>query len=160
MTVYANLVDGEVKGVYDLIPKFWNGINNFNIRCQNDPQFMIDNNFVKITKLEYNYDPNTHYLSDFPTYTVQGNSVIENRAIIEKIEQIPEPPSRELLLKRIRDIRDQKMRDFEWRYNRYHRQVRLNLTPTDNIDNLDRYMQALADITNQENLENPVWPEF
>lgn len=160
MTVYANLVDGEVKGVYDLIPKFWNGINNFNIRCLNDPQFMADNNFVKITKQSYEYNSETHYLSDFPTYTVQGNSVIENRAIIQKIEQIPEPPSQDLLLERVRTIRDQKMRNFEWRYNRYHRQVRLNLPTTDNIEDLDQYMQALADITTQEDLSNPVWPEF
>lgn len=160
MTVYANLVDGEVRGVYDLLPKFWNGINNFNIRCQNDPQFMADNNFVKIIKQEYSYNTDTHHLSDFPTYTVQGNSVTEVREILPRVELVPVPVSREQLLEQVRIIRDQKMRDFEWRYNRYHRQIRMNLPLTDRIEDLDQYMQALADITAQEDLVNIVWPEF
>jgi hypothetical protein len=52
------------------------------------------------------------------------------------------------------------MRDFEWRYTRYHRQIRLGLPTTDSLENLDNYMQALADITNQEDLSNIIWPEY
>jgi len=157
MTVYANLVDGQVRGVYDLIPKFWDGINNFDIKCQNDAQYMKDNNFVKIVKPQYQYNSETHQLSDFPTYLVENDQVVEQRAILERIVYVP---TREDQLVEIRKIRDEKMRDFEWRYNRYHRQVRLGLPTNDTLENLDSYMQALADITNQEDLSNIIWPEY
>jgi hypothetical protein len=157
MTVYANLVDGQVRGVYDLIPKFWDGINNFDVRCQSDPQFMTDNNFVKIIKLQYQYNSETHRLSDSPTYRVENDQVIEQREILEKVIYVP---TRDDLLKEIRIVRDEKMRDFEWRYTRYHRQIRLGLPTTDSLENLDNYMQALADITNQEDLSNIIWPEY
>jgi len=58
--------------------------------------------------------------------------------------------------------RDEMMKDFEWRYSRYHRQVRLGLTPTDNLEDMDAYMQALANLPNIENLDgmNIPWPSF
>lgn len=158
MTVYANVVDDEVKGVYDLIPKFWNGQNNFNILCNNDAEFMRNNGFVKIIRDTTAYDVSTHRMSDFPTYSVSNGEVYEHR----EITIIPPvvPPSREDLLILVREKRDTLMAEFEWRYTRYERQVRLNITPTDNIANLDAYMQALADITTQNDLTNLVWPTF
>lgn len=60
----------------------------------------------------------------------------------------------------IRIQRDQLMRNFEWRYNRYDRETRLGLTPTDTLSELDSYMQSLADITNQEDPFNIVWPNY
>lgn len=158
MTVYANLVDGQVKGVYDLIPKFWNGINNFNILCQQDENFMRQNNFVKIIRDTTQYNPETHKMSDFPTYTVENNEVYEHREIIPA--PVAPTPTPEQLLDPIRAMRDQLMRDFEWRYNRYFRQQRLGLPTTDNIQNLDNYMQALADVTTQEDPSNIIWPEY
>jgi hypothetical protein len=158
MTVYANIVNGEVKGVYDLIPKFWNGQNQFDILCSNDTTFMRNNGFVKIIRDITSYDPLTHRMSDFPTYTVVNGDVYEHR----EITVIPPvvPPSREDLLILVREKRDTLMAEFEWRYTRYERQVRLNITPTDNIANLDAYMQALADITAREDLTNLVWPTY
>jgi hypothetical protein len=158
VTVYANVVDDEVKGVYDLIPKFWNGQNNFNILCNNDAEFMRNNGFVKIIRDTTAYDVSTHRMSDFPTYSVSNGDVYEHR----EITVIPPvvPPSREDLLILVREKRDTLMAEFEWRYTRYERQVRLNITPTDNIANLDAYMQALADITAREDLTNLVWPTY
>ncbi len=158
MTVYANIVNGEVKGVYDLIPKFWNGQNQFDILCSNDTTFMRNNGFVKIIRDTTSYDPLTHRMSDFPTYTVVNGDVYEHR----EITIIPPvvPSSREDLLASVRAERDRLMSEFEWRYTRYERQVRLGLTTTDNISNLDTYMQALADITAQEDLTNIVWPTY
>jgi len=60
----------------------------------------------------------------------------------------------------IRKQRDQLMKDFDWRYIRYAREVRLNLTPSDNIAAMDTYMQTLADITTQEDPFNIVWPTY
>lgn len=158
MTVYANLVDNEIKGVYDLLPKFWNGHNNFNILCANDENFMNENGFVKIVRDKTPYDPDTHKMSDFPTYTVEDGKVIEHREIIPHPPYVPPDPID--LLTQIRETRDRLMSDFEWRYSRYDRQVRLGLPTSDNIENLDNYMQALADITLQTDLENIVWPTY
>ena len=46
-----------------------------------------------------------------------------------------------------------------WRYERHQRQVRMNLTPSDNIADLDTYAQALADISSQPGYpKNITWP--
>jgi hypothetical protein len=60
----------------------------------------------------------------------------------------------------IRQTRDRMMANYDWRYTRYEREVRLGLTPTDDIVQLDAYMQALADITQQEDPYNIVWPDY
>ena len=59
MTVYANLVDGELKGVYDLLPSTWNGVNNFNIKSAEDEVFMTNSGFVKIVRDRTLFDPTT-----------------------------------------------------------------------------------------------------
>jgi hypothetical protein len=58
----------------------------------------------------------------------------------------------------IRNNRDQRIAEVEWRYNRYHRNERLGLPQQDSIADLDNYVQALADITNQENPFELTWP--
>lgn len=58
----------------------------------------------------------------------------------------------------IRETRDRMMAEYDWRYTRYEREVRLGLTPTDDITELDTYMQALADITQQSDPYNIIWP--
>lgn len=58
----------------------------------------------------------------------------------------------------IRKGRDNYLNQLDWRFLRHQSQVRLGLTPTDNIQDLDTYAQALRDITNQEDPFNIVWP--
>ena len=84
MTVYANLVDGEVKGVYDLLPKTWNNILNFDIKARLDRELMTKNNFVEIERDKTDFDPRTHKMSDFPTYFVKNGVVFESREILPK----------------------------------------------------------------------------
>jgi hypothetical protein len=60
----------------------------------------------------------------------------------------------------IRKKRNELMAAIDWRVARYNRQVRLNLTPTDNITVLDTYMQTLADITNQPDPYFITFPEI
>ena len=81
MTVYANLIDGQLKGVYDLLPSTWNGIENFNDKAKADENFMRENGFVKIVRDTTSFDPTTHKMSDFPTYTVANGEVYEHREI-------------------------------------------------------------------------------
>lgn len=66
--------------------------------------------------------------------------------------------ARENALNLVRQMRDQKMKDFDWRYLRYDREIRLGLQPSDDIQKLDEYMQALADITKQDNPFSVQWP--
>lgn len=153
MTVYANLVNDEIKGVYDLIPKKWNNIENFDLKCLEDENFMRENNFVKIIRDTSSYDDLLQKKSDFPSYSVANGNVYEHRDIID----IP-IETRESKLNQIRNSRDQLMKEFEWRYNRFYRQTRLGLATTDTIESLDQYMQDLADITAIEDVDNVQWP--
>jgi hypothetical protein len=97
MTVYANLVGGEVKGVYDLLPKIWNGNDNFDLKCKVDENFMRENEFVKIIRDTTPFDATTHKMSDYLNYTVENGEVYEHRDILENliVEEEPaveEPP--------------------------------------------------------------------
>lgn len=91
MTVYANLVNGEIKGLYDLLPKEWNGIDNFDLKCKVDENFMRENGFVKIIRDTTPFDPTTHKMSDYLFHSVVDGEVYENRDILE----IPQPPAEE-----------------------------------------------------------------
>lgn len=83
MTVYANLVNGEVRGVYDLIPPRWGEYDNFDARCYADDDFMRANKFVRIIRDKTPFDPTTHKMSDYPWYTVENGEVYEHRDILE-----------------------------------------------------------------------------
>lgn len=98
MTVYANLQDNEVKGVYDLIPQTWNNIENFHLKCKVDENFMRENGFVKIVRDQTSFNPETHKMSDFPWYTVENGEVIEHRDIIEIPPPSPTPLEEPLII--------------------------------------------------------------
>lgn len=83
MTVYANLVNGEIRGVYDLLPKQWGEHENFHLKCSVDENFMRENGFVRIVRDTTTFNPSTHNMSDFPWYTVENGEVIEHRDILE-----------------------------------------------------------------------------
>lgn len=83
MTVYASIVNGELRGVFDLLPPVWNGITDFNTKAKNDEAFMRENGFVKIVRDTTEFNSETHKMSDFPWYTVEDGNVIEHRDIIE-----------------------------------------------------------------------------
>lgn len=89
MTVYANLVNGVVRGVYDLLPKQWGEHDNFNLKCSVDEDFMNANGFVRIVRDNTPFNPNTHKMSDFPWYTVENGEVIEHRDLIEIPPELP-----------------------------------------------------------------------
>jgi hypothetical protein len=95
MTVYANLINGELKGQYDLLPKNWNGIENFDLKCKVDDNFMRENGFVKIIRDTTPFNPTTHKMSDYLTYTVENGEVYEHRDILEIPPAPPEPPEQE-----------------------------------------------------------------
>lgn len=61
----------------------------------------------------------------------------------------------------IRKERDRRIVDVAWRYERYARYARLNIPQLDDINILDQYVQALADIPQtQTDPFNIVWPNL
>ena len=83
MTVFANLLNGELRGVYDLLPPWWNGIDRFDLKCMVDDNLMRENGFVRIIRDNTPFNPETHKMSDFPTYTVENGEVYEHRELLE-----------------------------------------------------------------------------
>lgn len=66
----------------------------------------------------------------------------------------------------IRSERDSRINAVSWRIERYRSEIRQGLTPTDDITKLDTYVQALRDITTDENfpwdgdISKVSWPEI
>lgn len=59
----------------------------------------------------------------------------------------------------VRSKRDRLIALEDWRYARYNSEVRQGLTPSDDIEALDAYIQALRDIPEQEGFPwDVVWP--
>jgi hypothetical protein len=60
-----------------------------------------------------------------------------------------------------RYTREQLIKEVQWRFERYARLQRMGQPQIDDIAKLDTYVQALADITNQEGWPfNVTWPTF
>jgi hypothetical protein len=170
MANYAHVISNEIQGVYDKLPKNWKNISNFNLLTDSDiEQF----GWQRIVKDVPDYDNKTHKI-DSPTHILLNGTVHEQYELIA-LPVLPKSEQKELTEEEliqleqqrinqqwdsIRNTRDKLMQDFDWRYVRYEREVRLNLPTTDDIIKLDEYMQSLADITLQEDPFNIVWPEF
>jgi len=61
---------------------------------------------------------------------------------------------------RVRLERNQRINDVMWRVHRHRREEALRLPPTDDIIKLYQYIQALADIPEQDGFPTSViWPE-
>lgn len=65
---------------------------------------------------------------------------------------------RDALWKEIRESRDRMILEVEWRISRYQSQMRLGIAPQDDLSALDKYIQALRDVTAQPDPFNIVWP--
>lgn len=70
----------------------------------------------------------------------------------------PPPPTTEQLWTSVREKRDALLSGMSWRYERHARETRLALTPTDSIETLDAYAQALAEVTDQADPSAIDWP--
>ncbi|NDA09920.1 MAG: hypothetical protein EBZ53_03780 [Verrucomicrobia bacterium] len=68
---------------------------------------------------------------------------------------------RQLLLHDINIARKNLIEQVEWRIFRHQSELRLGITPTEaDVSHIDRYIQALRDITNQPDLSNITWPQL
>lgn len=155
MSKYAYVEDGIVKGVYDTLPESWKNVSNFHLI---DKKRLIDFGFYLVEEPTLpSYNPETTRLTA-PEYTFTGSSVIE------QVTLEPRPPkvrNLEVEWMDARAKRDRLILEIEWRYNRSLRQNRLGMKASDDIESLDRYIQALADITTKfSDPQDIVWPVY
>jgi hypothetical protein len=156
MANYAYVENNTVESVYDALPQNWNNISNLNLI--DDENFLKTLGWYKITKV-FDFDSNLFRIYKI-FHEFENDTVYEKYQVVEKEKAFTEEQLAEMKWTEVRNERDQKMRDSDWRYVRYEREERLNLIPTDNLYAMDVYMQELADITNQEDPFNIVWPEY
>ena len=161
MANYALIENNQLVGLYDSLPETWKNISNLHVLSDEE---VYPFGWRKIIKPGPEYDPATQYIGTIDYY-VLGDNVYERYQILEILK--PHQPSAEEIAyqvfmqwEEVRKLRDVKMNDFQWRYSRYDRQLRMGLPTSDNIESMDSYMQALADITAQEDPYNIVWPEY
>lgn len=171
MANFAFVENNTIVGVYDLLPKNWKNISNF--YALDDWEYLNSLGWFEIIKVIPVYNIYTQKLDNARHYIVDG-IVYESYHVIDLpivqpiVERELTPEEMELLNQQsiqnqwneVRKIRDELMRDFEWRYSRYYRNERLNLTQIDNMSQMDEYMQQLADITLQNNPFEIIWPEY
>lgn len=165
MAIYAFVENNQILQLSDGLPQNWRNISNFNA-LENDIAYLNSLGWQVAEKVTPVYDPGTEQLVNWQYKLVDGRVIFEpdvEPLVAPTPEEIAAAEAAELAAhwQIIRQDRDQRMRDFEWRYTRYYRQERLNITPTtDQIANLDAYMQALADITKQADPYSIVWPTY
>lgn len=167
MANYAHVVDGNIEGVYDLVPNNWRNTSNFYVLTDEERESL---GWYKLVKVYPEYNAETQKLDNPRQYFTDGVAYETMDVISLPTVVVYEPSPEDIQLQQklrtrdqwnlIRGERDTKMTDFEWRYTRYHRQVRLGETPVDDIALMDAYMQALADITTQTDPFNIIWPVF
>ena len=96
-------------------------------------------------------------------YTAEGE-LIKVDSVLESIpttwSRTQPPPTAEQLAAKVRAERDARINTVTWRYERQARETRLGIPLTDDIAELDAYIQALADVPEQEGFPSQVvWPE-
>ena len=168
MAKFAHVENDQVVGVYDDLPENWTRVSNFYLLA-NDLEHLKTLGWYAIVKQDPEYDP----VAKMPgklIYVFTGDVVIETREIVDRPLDSPAKTQEQLAAEEqariqnqwnnVRAERDQIMRDNDWRYLRYQRQTRAGITPTDDLIKLDQYMQALADVTAQQDPYNIVWPSL
>ena len=158
MANFAYVKDGVVDDLFDQLPTNWKNISNFYTLAE-DLSALKNLGWLPVIKQNVTYDHATQKLGNL-IYTVSEDSVIESNEVIDYTPPSAEEQAANLASEWnvIRDRRDEMIRAVDWRYHRYHRQVRLNVTPTDDIVELDTYIQSLADVTAQSDPFNIIWP--
>lgn len=163
MAKFAYVENGIVDSVYDELPTNWKNISNF-YTLEEDQRKQYG--WYSVESTPFPFDPSTQILGQ-EIYTFDGDRVIASYEILSAPPLPPTPSSEELEKLKIeeqwamvRRLRDDAMSAFEWRYSRYYRQERLGQPTTDKIQDMDDYMDALANITKQENPFDITWPLY
>lgn len=165
MAIYAFVENNQIVEISDGLPQNWRNISNF-FALENDINYLNSLGWQLVEKITPNYNPDNQQLTNWQYKLRNGQAIFE-----PDVEPYIPPSAEEIAAAEaahianqwtaIRQERDRRMAEFEWRYTRYYRQERLGVNPTtDQITNLDAYMQALADITQQTDPFNISWPVY
>ena len=158
MANYAFIEDGEIKEVVDVLPPSWRNISNFNTLV-GQQDILNQLGWVDVVKEDVTINPHTQRL-DAPTYSImQDGRVLQSHAVVD-IEQ----PSTQYIpdANKWFNIRRQRgilMDAMSYKYERYARNERLGLPQVDKLEDMDTYMQQLADITKGD-VDAIVWPTY
>lgn len=166
MANFAFVENNQIVSLHVYLPKNYNNVSNFDKLDNeslktfgwypiNKDKLIYDDEVYEIVEIEYNIENNEVYA----TYKLKYKQVLSDE---EKLK-ILESESLTFLQSKweeVRQERDRRMKDFDWRYLRHQRETRLGITTTDNINMLDEYTQALADVTNQTDPLHINWPIF
>lgn len=169
MANYAVVRDNQVVECFEYLPTNWANISNLSYMSVDE---LVSVGIYPISRV-YSYDPSTqaainirYQFRDGVVYedadVVHRESTLaqsQQRMIEEAAAALPQFSKTVHIIDQVRAKRDQLMRMQDWRYARYHRQMRLGVPPSDDISLLDQYMQKLADVTSQLDLYNVQWPD-
>lgn len=162
MSRYAYVEDNQIVSIHDTLPANWKNISNFNVLASN-VDYLNSLGWYIIEHDVTPYDESLQFVSSV-NYQYLNNRVVEINIISARPGS--QPPTEEDLARisqekwnEVRIVRDQKMKEFEWRYTRYERERRLGMSTTDNLAAMDAYMQHLADLPNAfPQPEDVIWP--
>jgi len=114
-----------------------------------DNEVLLELGFIQVDNPP-DFSENTHKLEWSGTdWQVQDLTEQEVLAIKDQLSQIA------------RTTRDELIDLSYWRVQRYHSEVRLGLTPTEDIVKLDNFFQSLRDVTKQETFPYIIdWPNY
>lgn len=159
MMKFAFVEDGVVQQVTDALPQTWRNVSNFFALEDGDEEYLNSIGWYRIIKdAEFSYNPNTQQLLPPRFEFVDGK-------VYQRDEALDAPPpidasALETPMHAIRQRRGVMMDMMRWRYERYDRHVRLGLDQIDTLEDMDKYMQALANITDVSNPSDIVWPVY
>ncbi len=96
-------------------------------------------------------DPHNKYtIEDVEAYLIEHPEMLLNASSIET----------EHLISQAKSQRDSLISSVEWRRTRYQDEIALGLEPTEPLQPILEYIQALRDITKQEGFPETInWPE-
>jgi hypothetical protein len=162
MVKYAFVKDGQIIDLVDELPPKWRTTVNLHLA---DKDHLESLGWYEIKHISKELQSENEYYGECKYWFEGGNVFAEAETFEKTDEQIKAEAEEESRKrereeldkwKRIRIERDRLMNEISWRYERYHREVRMGLTPSDDIKILDEYMQQLADIPNTFKLADEV----
>lgn len=151
--MYALVKDNKVVELHDELPTNWNNISGLHA-CTKQELIALG---------WYEVELDTRSFSHSEQAIVSTEYLITNDKVkqVHNIQFVKDDVNLQARVwGAIRFKRDELMKNFEWRYARYEREVRLGLTPSDDLEKMDQYMQQLADVTNQKDPQSIQWPAY
>lgn len=154
MANFAFIENEQISGIYDFLPQNWRNISNFHLI--DDWNTLNELGWYQLEKVIPVFDSSTHKI-DNPKHHFENGVAYETYDLIELPKPVVhEPNPWDLVIQE----RDKRIRNFQWRFMRYNSEIENNVEPTENIDAMNAYIDALNRVTEQEDPNNIVWPEY